>query len=47
VTAEDLRDGNRSTVLSGMNATTGNYREEIFCFYRDGFDERNFGVYGK
>ena len=47
VTAEDPRDGNRSTVVRGMNATTSNYREEIFCFYRDGFSEWAFGVYGK
>lgn len=47
VTAEDPRDGNRSTVVRGLNATTGNYREEIFCFYRDGFGEWDFGVYGK
>lgn len=47
VTAEDPRDGNTSTVVRGMNATTGNYREEIFCFYRDGFGEWAFGVYGK
>jgi hypothetical protein len=47
VTAEDPRDGNRSTVVRGMNATTGNYKEEIFCFYRDGFDEWDYGTYGK
>ncbi len=47
VTAEDPRDGNTSTVVRGMNATTDNYREEIFCFYRDGFGEWAFGVYGK
>lgn len=47
VTAEDPRDGNRSTVVRGLNATTGNYREEIFCFYKDGFGEWAFGVYGK
>jgi hypothetical protein len=47
LTAEDPRDGNRYTVARGLNSTTGNYREEIFCFYRDGFGEWDFGLYGK
>jgi Ankyrin repeats (many copies) len=47
LTAEDPRDGNIYTVVRGLNATTGNYREEIFCLYRDGFGEWDFGLYGK
>jgi hypothetical protein len=47
VTAEDPRDGNTSTVTRGLGSTTGNYKEEIFCFYRDGFGEWAYGTYGK
>jgi hypothetical protein len=47
VTAEDPRDGNRSTVTRGLESTAGNYKEEIFCFYRDGFGEWAYGTYGK
>lgn len=47
VTAEDPRDGNRSTVTRGLDSTTGNYKQEIFCFYRDGFGEWAYGTYGK
>lgn len=47
VTAEDPRDGNRMTVVRGTNSTTGSYKEEIFCFYKDGFGEWDYGTYGK
>jgi hypothetical protein len=47
VTAEDPRDGNTSTVTRGLGSTAGNYKEEIFCFYRDGFGEWAYGTYGK
>jgi hypothetical protein len=47
VTAEDPRDGNRSSVTRGTGATTGNYTNEIFCFYRDGFGEWDYGTYSK
>jgi hypothetical protein len=47
VTAEDPRDGNTSVVTRGLDSTAGNYKEEIFCFYRDGFGEWAYGTYGK
>jgi hypothetical protein len=46
VTAEDPRDGNISTVERGTNAEIGGYRKmEIFCFYRNGFGEWDYGTY--
>lgn len=48
VTAEDPRDGNRSTSARGQEANIGGYQKnEIFCFYRDGFGEWDYGTYEK
>jgi hypothetical protein len=46
VTATDPRDGNRSTVERGVQASIGPYtKKEIFCFFRDGFGEWTYGTY--
>ncbi len=48
VTAEDPRDGNRSTVARGQEANIGGFlKNEIFCFYRDGLGEWAYGTYEK
>lgn len=46
VTAEDPRDGNRSTVARGTEARIGGYsKTEIFCFFRNGFGEWEYVTY--
>jgi hypothetical protein len=46
VTAEDPRDGNRSTVARGTEANIGGFaKTEIFCFSRDGFGEWKYVTY--
>ena len=46
VTAEDPRDGNRSTVARGTEANIGGFNKtEIFCFSRDGFGEWEYSTY--
>ncbi len=46
VTAEDPRDGNRSSVTRGTEAMIGGYsKTEIFCFSRNGFGEWGYVTY--
>jgi len=46
VTATDPRDGNTSVSDRGQGAKIGGYlKNEIFCFYRDGFGEWAYGTY--
>jgi hypothetical protein len=46
VTITDPRDGNTSTLTRGIEASIGGYHKtEIFCFFKDGFGEWDFGTY--
>ncbi|MDB5200490.1 MAG: hypothetical protein JWO92_2453 [Chitinophagaceae bacterium] len=46
VTATDPRDGNTSISDRGQGAKIGGYlKNEIFCFYRNGFGEWEYGTY--
>lgn len=46
VTAEDPRDGNRSTVTRGINADYGYMKKrEMFRFFKNGFGEWEFAMY--
>lgn len=46
VTVTDPRDGNTSISDRGQGAKIGGYlKNEIFCFYRDGFGEWAYGTY--
>jgi|GEM_PF-2584640 len=46
VTAQDPRDGNTSVSDRGQDAKIGGFlKNEIFCFYRDGFGEWTYGIY--
>jgi hypothetical protein len=46
VTATDPRDGNTSISDRGQDANIGGYiKNEIFCFYRNGLGEWEYGVY--
>lgn len=46
VTATDPRDGNTSTVFRGTEAEIAGYRKtEIFCFFKNGFGEWEYGTY--
>jgi hypothetical protein len=46
VTAKDPRDGNTSRVARGQEANIGGFlKNELFCFYRDGFGEWDYGTY--
>jgi hypothetical protein len=46
VTATDPRDGNTSTVARGINANIGGYlKNEVFCFFKNGSDDWEFGIY--
>lgn len=46
VTAVDPRDGKTSTVERGIQANIGGYlKKEIFCFFRNGFGEWEYGTY--
>jgi hypothetical protein len=42
----DPRDGKTSSVKRGLNAEIGGYHKtEIFCFFKNGFGEWEFGTY--
>jgi hypothetical protein len=46
VTATDPRDGNKSTVARGTEADIAGYHKtEIFCFYKNGFGQWEYGTY--
>lgn len=46
VTITDPRDGNTSVQSRGQEAKIGGYlKNEIFCFYRDGFGRWSYGIY--
>jgi hypothetical protein len=46
VTITDPRDGNTSVSDRGQNARIGGFsKNEIFCFYRNGFGEWEYGTY--
>jgi hypothetical protein len=46
VTATDPRDGNTSVSDRGQGAKIGGYlKNEVFCFYRNGFGEWEYGTY--
>ena len=46
VTAEDPRDGNRSTIARGTEANIGGYaKTEIFCFSLNGFGDWGYVTY--
>lgn len=46
VTITDPRDGNKTTLTRGIEAQIGGYRKtEIFCFFKNGFDEWEYGTY--
>lgn len=46
VTAEDPRDGNRSTVVRGINADYGFMKKrEMYRFFKNGFGEWEFNMY--
>jgi hypothetical protein len=46
VTITDPRDGNTSTVARGTEAVIGGYHKtEIFCFFKNGFGEWEYGTY--
>jgi hypothetical protein len=46
VSMTDPRDGKTSSVKRGLNAEIGGYHKtEIFCFFKNGFGEWEFGTY--
>ncbi len=46
VTITDPRDGNTSIITRGTEASIGGYHKtEIFCFYKNGFGDWEFGTY--
>jgi hypothetical protein len=46
VTITDPRDGNTSALARGIEAVIGGYHKtEIFCFFKDGFGEWDYGTY--
>lgn len=46
ITITDPRDGNTTTISRGMKAVIGGYHKtEIFCFFKNGFGEWDYGTY--